>query len=168
MKTRWDERKQTRKRLADRRFEMTETNTLDAAEVEQTVCDCCRLVPISRLGLDLDEPLTGWERFLSEQGIDVQTDDCGRPAIARSVFGAMVREQASARETRGREGGATSRRVGGGRTAGPGPLRHARDRGNDSDRDDDVFADLPNAARRVWQPTGQLDRCGARPVRPAT
>jgi len=33
--------------------------------------------------------------FLSEQGIDVMSDDLGRPSIARSVVGAMVREHAS-------------------------------------------------------------------------
>jgi hypothetical protein len=66
-----------------------------ATATEVTVCDGCRLIPVSHLALDLDVPVRGWEMLLSEQGIDVQTDDCGRPAIARSVFGAMVRDQAS-------------------------------------------------------------------------
>ncbi|MDF2729061.1 MAG: hypothetical protein K0T01_847 [Acidimicrobiia bacterium] len=35
--------------------------------------------------------------FLQKEDIDVQTDDCGRPSIARSVFGALVRERASER-----------------------------------------------------------------------
>lgn len=61
----------------------------------QTVGDCCRLVPVAHLSLDLSEPIRGWELFLAEQGVDVMIDDCGRPAIARSVFGAMVREQAT-------------------------------------------------------------------------
>ena len=65
------------------------------AEVTVEHCDCCRLVPVSHLSLDLHEPIGGWEMFLREQVIDVQTDDLGRPAIARSVFGALVREQAS-------------------------------------------------------------------------
>jgi hypothetical protein len=45
--------------------------------------------------LDLSEPIGGWPAFLEAEGIDVQEDDCGRPAIARSVFGAMVRAQTS-------------------------------------------------------------------------
>ncbi len=69
-----------------------ESTRLDEV-VEQT--GCCRLVPISHLSLDLDEPVVGWDQYLLAEGIDVQTDDCGRPSIARSVFGVMVREQAS-------------------------------------------------------------------------
>jgi acetylornithine deacetylase/succinyl-diaminopimelate desuccinylase-like protein len=33
--------------------------------------------------------------WLAQEGIDVQTDDLGRRAIARSVFGALVREHTS-------------------------------------------------------------------------
>ena len=76
---------------------MRNESTLEEV-TEQTFCHGCRLVPVSHLGLDLDVPIGGWERFLSEQGIDVQADDLGRPAIARSVFGALVREQASMRK----------------------------------------------------------------------
>ena len=60
-----------------------------------TVCDGCRLIPINHLSLDLDVPVGGWEMFLSEQGIDVMSDDLGRPSIARSVVGALLREQAN-------------------------------------------------------------------------
>ena len=54
-----------------------------------------RLIPLSCLSLDLDEPVVGWDQYLRGEGIDVMVDDVGRPAISRSVFGAMVREQAS-------------------------------------------------------------------------
>jgi hypothetical protein len=63
-----------------------------------SVCDCCRLVPISHLSLDLDVPVVGWPTWLEEQGIAVMPDDLGRPSIARSVFGALVREQTSMRK----------------------------------------------------------------------
>ena len=60
-----------------RGLEMTETNTLDAAEVEQTVCDGCRLIPLSRLSLDLDEPVVGWDQYVRGEGINVMVDDVG-------------------------------------------------------------------------------------------
>jgi hypothetical protein len=40
----------------------------------------------------------GWPAFLEREGIDVQEDDCGRPAISRSVFGALIRERTSRRK----------------------------------------------------------------------
>jgi len=66
-------------------------------ETTVELCEACRLIPVSQLGVDLEPPLGGWMAFLQKEGIDVQTDDCGRPSIARSVFGALVRERASER-----------------------------------------------------------------------
>ncbi len=87
---------------------MTETKRLNqevhtmrnesTPEETRTVSDCCRLVPVAHLSLDLSEPIQGWEIYLAEQGIVVLVDDCGRPAITRSVFASMVREEASMRK----------------------------------------------------------------------
>jgi hypothetical protein len=42
------------------------------------------LVPISHLALDLPEPVGGWAGYLKGRGIEVLTDDIGRPSIARA------------------------------------------------------------------------------------
>lgn len=88
-----------------------------ADEVRKEACGHYSTVPISYLSIDLDVPAVGWEKYLEDQGIDVMVDDCGRPAIARSVFAAMFREPGQHAQTPGRAGGATSRRGGRNRTA---------------------------------------------------
>lgn len=68
------------------------------AMVELELCDGCRLIPVSHLSFDLDEPMSGWPAWLERQEIDVMEDDCGREAISRVVFRQLVLEQASRRK----------------------------------------------------------------------
>jgi hypothetical protein len=58
----------------------------------QNVCDCCRLVPLSYLSLDLPEPLAGWEEALTERGVGLVFDDIGRPSVERGVLGELIAE----------------------------------------------------------------------------
>ena len=41
-------------------------------------------IPLSVISLDLDTPAIGWTAYLTGRGIEVVTDDIGRPAIARA------------------------------------------------------------------------------------
>lgn len=68
------------------------------ATVEPEVCSACRLVPVAHLSLDLPQPIVGWETWLEAEGIDVQVDDCGRPAISRLVFGSMIAAEVTRRK----------------------------------------------------------------------
>jgi hypothetical protein len=43
------------------------------------------LIPITHLGLDLPEPpVGGWVAYLTGRGIEVVTDDIGRPSVSRA------------------------------------------------------------------------------------
>jgi hypothetical protein len=41
------------------------------------------LVPLSHLGLDLPVPPIGWTAYLNNVGVEILTDDLGRPSIHR-------------------------------------------------------------------------------------
>ena len=58
----------------------------------QNVCDCCRLVPLSYLSLDVSEPLAGWEQALTERGVEKVLDDIGRPSVERGALGELIAE----------------------------------------------------------------------------
>jgi hypothetical protein len=60
---------------------------------ETPVCGCCRRVPISYLGLDLETPIVGWERFFADRGVEVASDHLGRRSIARWVVADLLDEQ---------------------------------------------------------------------------
>lgn len=61
--------------------------------VEQTGCDCCSTIPISYLALDLHAPFGGWEALFASRGVEVVTDDLGRPAIPRAALGELIAER---------------------------------------------------------------------------
>lgn len=67
-----------------------------------STCDCCRLIPLSHLSLDVIEPLSGWKATFAARGVEIVSDDLGRPAIPRAVLGELVAESAerAAYETR--------------------------------------------------------------------
>jgi len=56
-------------------------------------CDACRLVPISVLGLDLAQPISGWEQMLADRGVEVVEDDLGRASISRSDARALIEDR---------------------------------------------------------------------------
>jgi hypothetical protein len=65
--------------------------------------DPADLIPLSILELDLARPsVGGWSHYLAECGIQVTSDDLGRPAIAR-VDARRLFEQKRAAEQRARE-----------------------------------------------------------------
>jgi hypothetical protein len=70
---------------------MRKENTMDSTEAP--ICDACRRIPLSYLSLDLDEPITGWLRFLEERYVTVMDDSLGRPSVARHVLGDLIAEQ---------------------------------------------------------------------------
>ena len=65
---------------------------------EATICDGCRLIPLSRLSLDVDEPVVGWAAALGERGVEIVPDDLGRPSVARHVLGELLAEYAARRQ----------------------------------------------------------------------
>ena len=63
-------------------------------ELEPEATEChCRAVPLSHLGLDLDEPMGGWTPFFRERNIEVVPDDLGRPSVPRQVLGELLAER---------------------------------------------------------------------------
>lgn len=58
---------------------------------EATECHC-GTVPLSHLGLDIDEPMSGWPAFFRERNIEVAPDDLGRPSVSRQVLGDLLAE----------------------------------------------------------------------------
>jgi hypothetical protein len=63
------------------------------AEQEPEAMEChCGTVPLSHLGLDLDEPMIGWPEFFAERNIEVVEDDLGRPSVPRRVLGELLAE----------------------------------------------------------------------------
>jgi hypothetical protein len=50
-------------------------------------------IPLSHLALDIDGPTVGWTAYLTGRGIEVLTDDIGRPAIARADARQLLDEQ---------------------------------------------------------------------------
>jgi hypothetical protein len=63
--------------------------------------DLADLIPLSVLELDLVAPVEGWAVFLASRGVEVVTDDIGRPAIAR-VDARMVIAKQREREAQAR------------------------------------------------------------------
>jgi hypothetical protein len=57
------------------------------------------LIPLSHLGLDLDVPAIGWVAYLNNVGVEILTDDVGRPAISR-VDARMLISEHHANEVR--------------------------------------------------------------------
>ena len=61
---------------------------------EATICDGCRLIPLSHLSLDVDEPVVvGWEQLFAERGVEIVLDDIGRPSVPRQVLGELLAER---------------------------------------------------------------------------
>jgi hypothetical protein len=61
-------------------------------EPEATECRC-GTVPLSHLGLDLDEPMIGWPEFFAARNIEVVEDDLGRPSVPRRVLAELLAER---------------------------------------------------------------------------
>ena len=60
---------------------------------EATICDGCRLIPLSHLSLDVSEPVVvGWEQLFAERGVEIVLDDIGRPSVPRQVLGELLAE----------------------------------------------------------------------------
>jgi hypothetical protein len=77
--------------------------TVEPAPVEVPPAD---LIPLSVLGLDVAEPITGWEPFLTVRNIVVVSDDVGRKAVSRDDARTLIAEhraQCEAAEARRRE-----------------------------------------------------------------
>jgi hypothetical protein len=68
-------------------------NTTTIEGTEEAVCEGCSLIPVSHLGLDVDEPVGGWLAFFREENIEVATDDVGRLSVPRWVLGELLTEQ---------------------------------------------------------------------------
>jgi hypothetical protein len=51
------------------------------------------LIPLSVLALDLPEPATGWEPFLTVRNIAVVVDDVGRDSITRADARTLIAEK---------------------------------------------------------------------------
>jgi hypothetical protein len=62
-------------------FRSTATATEPAPDGVAPAVD---LVPVSHISLDLSEPGCGWVAYLNGRGVEVVTDDIGRPSIARA------------------------------------------------------------------------------------
>jgi hypothetical protein len=62
-------------------------------------------IPLSVISLDLDAPAIGWTAYLTGRGIEVVTDDIGRPAIARADAKQLFdeRRESEARKAQMRE-----------------------------------------------------------------
>lgn len=67
-------------------------NTTTVEGSEEAVCDGCSLIPVSHLGLDLDEPTSGWPTFFAERGVEPVEDDLGRASVPRQVLGDLLAE----------------------------------------------------------------------------
>jgi hypothetical protein len=52
-----------------------------------------QLVPLVVLELSLDAPAIGWNAYLAGNGVEMVTDDIGRPAIARADARMLIGEQ---------------------------------------------------------------------------
>jgi hypothetical protein len=61
--------------------------------IETPLCDACRRIPLSYLGLDVDEPLSGWVEFFRKRGVEVTDDHLGRPSVPRYVLGDLLDER---------------------------------------------------------------------------
>jgi hypothetical protein len=82
--------------------------TAPTTEPTHKVMVPANLIPISHLALDLPEPpVGGWVAYLSGRGLEVLTDDIGRPAVsradARQLFDEQREEEARRREVRERQ-----------------------------------------------------------------
>jgi hypothetical protein len=51
------------------------------------------LIPISHLALELPSPGVDWASYLRNRGIEVTSDDVGRPAVSRQVVKQLIQEQ---------------------------------------------------------------------------
>jgi hypothetical protein len=61
---------------------------------EATICDGCRLIPLTHLSLDVSEPVVvGWEQLFAERGVEIVLDDIGRPSVPRQVLGELLAER---------------------------------------------------------------------------
>jgi hypothetical protein len=81
-------------RIEDRKERVVSTEGTEAP-----FCGCCRRVPISYLGLDLDEPVEGWLAFFEKRAVIVMDDHLGRASVARYVLADLIAEH-SEREAR--------------------------------------------------------------------
>ena len=64
------------------------------AELDPEATEChCGTVPLSHLGLDIDEPMSGWPVFFRECGIEMILDDIGRLSVRRRVLGELLSER---------------------------------------------------------------------------
>jgi hypothetical protein len=64
------------------------------AELNPEATEChCGTVPLSHLGLDIDEPMSGWPAFFRERNIEVAPDDLGRPSVLRHVLAELLAER---------------------------------------------------------------------------
>ena len=63
-------------------------------ELEASECHC-GTVPLSHLGLDIDEPVSGWLALFAERGISLSMRmTFGRPSVPRQVLGELLAERA--------------------------------------------------------------------------
>jgi hypothetical protein len=80
--------------IGEPRCSVTLLPPLSRRPVEAISADA--LIPVSNLALDLDEPAGGWVAYLKGRGIEVMTDDIGRPSIARADARQLLDEQREA------------------------------------------------------------------------
>jgi hypothetical protein len=59
---------------------------------QATECHC-GTVPLSHLGLDIDEPMSGWPAFFAERGVELVQDDLGRTSVRREVLGELLADR---------------------------------------------------------------------------
>ena len=52
-----------------------------------------KLIPVSHLSLDVEEPIGGWEKALANRGFAIVLDDLGRPSVPREVLGELITER---------------------------------------------------------------------------
>ena len=73
--------------------QLTSPVVQEVTEHGQAVCNCCATIAIAHLSFDvMCRWADGWNFFLS-RGIEVTTDDVGRPAVPRSVLGELIVER---------------------------------------------------------------------------
>ena len=58
-----------------------------------SICDGCRLIPVSHLSLDIEKPIGGFPKVLAASGVEVVEDDIGRPSISRDDLGQLLAER---------------------------------------------------------------------------
>jgi hypothetical protein len=80
--------------IGEPRCSVTLLPPLSRRPVEAISADA--LIPVSNLALDLDEPAGGLVAYLKGRGIEVMTDDIGRPSIARADARQLLDEQREA------------------------------------------------------------------------